>query len=281
VRLRARFSPDADDRFMTWALARGRIDTEGLAFDLASAPTDQLNELALRGEADVCAVSFGMWPALADRWLILPHGGSLGESYGPMLITCEPRRLAELAGLRVAVPGTTTTAWLVLRMIAPDLQPVVIPIVPYERIFEALARGEVDAGLVIHEGRLTYAAQGFHAVVDIGQWWAEESGGLPLPLGANVIRADLPEEVRERASRVLRASIRYGLDHQDEAIRDLLAEGGGALTTPESLRTYLGMYANERTFDYGADGLEAVDALFRRAFAAGLLPAPATARWAT
>ncbi len=274
--LRAWFSPDADDRFMTWGLSR--IDREGLTFDLHTAPTDELNEIALRGEADVCAVSFGIVPRLADRWLLLPHGGSLGEGYGPVLITRERASLADLSGKRVAVPGTTTTAWLVLQLIVRNLAPVVIPIVPYERIFDALRQGEVDAGLVIHEGRLTYAAQGFHAVVDLGEWWAEATGGLPLPLGANVIRADLPEDVRQRASRVLRASIRYGLDHLDEAIADLLA-GGGALKTAAELKTYLGMYANERTYDYGADGVAGVEALFQRAAAVALATRPHL-RWA-
>ncbi len=277
MNLIAWFSPDADDRFMTWAIRQDRIDAEGLAFDLRTAPTDVLNEIALRGEADVCAVSFGMWPKLAERWLILPHGGSLGEGYGPLVITPGPARLGDLAGKRIAVPGTTTTAWLVLRLIAPDLEPVVIPIVPYARIFDALRSGEVDAGLVIHEGRLTYAAQGFHAVVDLGAWWATETGGLPLPLGANVIRADLDPEVRARASRVLRRSIRYGLDHVDEAIADLLREGC-ALDTPQALKTYLGMYANERTFDYGEAGVLAVSELFRRA--ADLTGAEPEIRWA-
>jgi 1,4-dihydroxy-6-naphthoate synthase len=271
MKLRVFCSPDADDLFMMWALTEGRVDPRGDSYDVALAPTDELNRIAARGEAEVCAISFGSWPDLADRWLLLPHGGSMGEGYGPVVIANKPVSIADLPALRLAVPGLNTTAWMVLRMISGTVTPVVIPIVPYARIFDALRANEVDAGLVIHEGRLTWEEQGFHKVVDLGEWWAAQTG-LPLPLGANAIRADLPTGDVLRISSVLRESIRYGLDHREEAIRWLLARGG-ALRAYEDVDRYLSMYANERTFDYGPEGRRGIEALFERAAAAGILPA--------
>jgi 1,4-dihydroxy-6-naphthoate synthase len=272
-------SPDADDRFMMWAITEGHLDTGRYRFEVHQEPTDLLNARAIRGDADVCAFSFGSWPAIADRWLLLPHGGSMGEGYGPVVVARTPLEPAALAQVRVAVPGLNTTAYLVLRLLAGDVQPVVIPIVPYARIFDALAAGEVDAGLVIHEGRLTYAAHGLHRVVDLGVWWSERTGGLPLPLGGNAIRADLPPEDVAAISAILRDAIRYGLDHREQAIAWLL-DTGCALPDAASVDEYLRMYANERTWSYGDAGRAGITALFAEAAAVGALPAVPPLRWA-
>lgn len=249
-------SPDADDLFMMWALTEGHLATPGYRFHVQTVDTDGLNRLAEGDGPHVCALSTAWYPQVAARYQLLPHGGSMGEGYGPVVVARERLPLSSLADQPVAVPGLRTTAYHVLRLIAP-ISPVVIPITPYARIFDALRSGEVAAGLVIHEGRLTFEREGFVALVDIGEWWRDHTGGLPLPLGANAIRRDLgPARIAE-ISAILRASIRYGLDHRDAAIAWLAARGG-ALTSPESLDRYLGMYANERTFDCGPDGREAI-----------------------
>lgn len=255
-------SPDADDLFMMRALLEERIDTGRYRFEITSAPTDALNRIASTGEGpDVVALSIAHYPRVAQTYQLLPHGGSMGEGYGPVLVTPSPTSLDALKGQPVAVPGLTTTAWMVLQMIL-DAQPVVVPITPYGRIFEALRAGEVRAGLIIHEGRLTYEAEGMHAVIDIGVWWAEQTGGLPLPLGGNAIRRDL--EDKAEVSALLKASIAHALADRDAAIDWLIAKGS-ALRSREQVGTYLDMYANGRTLDYGDAGREGIRELFRRA----------------
>jgi len=268
--VRCAISPDADDLFMFRALMLGLIPTEGLDLDIVTADTDALNKMASgAADYDVNAISIAWYPHLADTWQLLPHGGSVGRAYGPIVVAPRPMEVEDLRGLRIAVPGLTTTAWLVLSLIT-DFEPVVVPIVPPERVFEALAEGRVDAALLIHEGRLTFKDHGLHGVLDIGQWWHDETG-LPLPLGGNVIRRSLGADRIATTSRVLRASIQHGLDHRDEAIAWLL-ERGGVLQDAAAVDRYLGMYANQDTLDYGADGRRAVDELLRRGAAAGLLP---------
>ncbi len=268
-------SPDADDLFMMWALTEGHLDTGGWTVHVDTSPTDDLNRLA-SGESppDVAALSIAHYPAVAHRYQLLPHGGSMGEGYGPVVVAPQPMTLDALRQARIAVPGLTTTAWMTLQLIlGPQARstPVVTPIVPYRRIFDALNAGEVDAGLIIHEGRLTFEDEGMHRVLDVGQWWAQDTRGLPLPLGANTIRRDLPEAHIARISHLLRESIRYALDHRDEAIAWLLARGG-ALRSAERIDRYLDMYANRRTLDYGAEGRASIQTFFTRAVAAGLLP---------
>ncbi|MFT4622806.1 MAG: 1,4-dihydroxy-6-naphthoate synthase [Myxococcota bacterium] len=270
-----RCSPDADDLFMMRALLEGLIDTGTYRFTIDTSPTDALNRHASEGPTDVVALSFGHYPAVADTYQLLPHGGSMGEGYGPVVIAREPLSIGDLSGKRVAIPGLTTSAWAVLQMIAPELQPVVIPIVPYARIFDALREGTVDAGLVIHEGRLTYADQGFHSVVDIGEWWSDETGGLPLPLGANTIRRELGETVIGEVSALLFESIRHALEDRESAIEWLIARGS-ALGTPERVSQYLDMYANHRTLDYGPAGRAGIREFYARAVRAGALAAPPT-----
>jgi 1,4-dihydroxy-6-naphthoate synthase len=272
VKISLAVSPDADDQFMVRALLDGLVPTGGHRFEITSSPTDALNRIASGDDGpDVLAVSIAHYPICAGRYQLLPHGGSMGEGYGPVIVSREPLRT--LHGARLAVPGLTTTAWLVTRLLlGADVQPapVVVPIAPHERVFEALDRGEVDAALLIHEGRLTYADRGLHRVMELGESWAARSGGLPLPLGGNVIRRGLGEDTIREVSALLRASIAHGLDHLDDAVAWLLARGG-PLTTAAQVRQYLSMYANARTLDYGPQGREAIRALFRDAAAAGLI----------
>ena len=274
TRIRARISPDADDLFMFRALLLGLVDDGGLAWDITTADTDALNRVA-QGETvvhlpDVSAISIAWYPTLSAEWQLLPHGGSVGRGYGPVVVAPEPLEPSALRGLRIGVPGTTTTAYTVLRLFT-DFEPVVVPIVPPERSFQAVENGEVDAILLIHEGRLTFRERGLHLVLDIGQWWESETG-LPLPLGGNAIRRGLGTDVIRRASDAMRQSIRHGLEHRDDAIEWLLARGPGPLKTPADVDHYLSLYANEDTLDYGDDGRRAIQELISRGQAAGLLP---------
>ncbi|MEN0061806.1 MAG: MqnA/MqnD/SBP family protein [Myxococcota bacterium] len=271
--IRLRCSPDADDLFMMRALLERRIDTGDYAFEIDTEPTDALNQLASDpGAPEVVALSIAHYPAVAHRYQLLPHGGSLGEGYGPVIVG----KTSSLPSgkLRMGVPGLSTTAWLVTRMWLgdrlADIEPVVIPIEPYSRTFEAVHQGEVDTALIIHEGRLTYEDEGLRSIVDIGEWWASDTDGLPLPLGGNAIRRDLDAATIQEVSDLLRRSIADALDHRDEAIAWLLARGG-ALKTEARVSQYLDMYANQRTLDYGEAGREGVRRLFERAVAAGFL----------
>lgn len=270
--IRVLCSPDADDLFMFRALMLGLIDPGPFDWDIETRDTDALNRIASSDPPDVSAVSIGYYPHIADQWQLLPHGGSVGDGYGPVVISKEPMGLSDLAGKRVAIPGETTTAWLVLRLIAPDVIPTVVPITPYQAIFEALDAGEVDAGLVIHEGRLTYPDLGFHKVVDIGEWWKTQTG-LPLPLGGNVIRRALGPDRIAQASEIMRLGIQHALDNRQESIQWLLSKGG-ALPDSERVSEYLDMYANAETIGYSERARQGLVELYRRAHLAGLLPEP-------
>lgn len=280
MKLRCAISPDADDLFMFRALLEGLIDTQGLDFEIVSRDTDLLNRMAGDDGPDVTAISIAHYPAVAANYQLLAHGGSVGRGYGPLVVTrpevlaaavTKGQRASELLrGRRIAVPGLTTTAALVLRLITP-FEPVTIPIFPTHLQFDALRAGEVDAALIIHEGRLTYGEEGFVQLLDIGAWWYQETG-LPLPLGGNVIRRNLGRDVIDIADRVIRASIAHGLAHRDDAIDWLLARGG-TLKTRHAVDTYLSLYANQDTVDYGADGREAIRELLRRGAAAGWINA--------
>jgi 1,4-dihydroxy-6-naphthoate synthase len=275
--VRVAASPDADDRFMVWALATGRLATPGYTWSFEHHPTDVLNTLGDRADLDVLALSMAAWPGLAGRWRILPHGGSMGEGYGPVVVATTPRSLSSLSGRPVAIPGETTTAWSVLRMLV-DAVPVHTPITPYALAFDRLRAGEVDAALLIHEGRLTWQAEGFHAVVELGQAWREIAGERPLPLGINAIRASLAPADQAAISRHLRDAIAYGLAHREDAIAWLL-DHGSSLREAGQLRTYLDMYANARTLDYGDAGRDAVSFYLQKGSEVGLWAAVA-ADWA-
>lgn len=280
-RIRLAYSVDADDAFMFHALRTGSIDTGGLTFAHRRGDTAELNALAAAEGADVVAVSAGAYPAFAEKYLLLPHGASVGRGFGPVVVAREPISLAGLAGKRVGIPGLTTTAWLVLRLMQPDLMPVVVPIVPFARVFEALEQGEIDAALLIHEGRLLYEARGFCLIAELGQWWLANTG-LPLPLGVNVIRRALGPRTVAAVSAVLREAIAYALVHREQVIRNLVGEDRGdkALAQAELLDRYLGMYANDDTLRMAADVRQAIELLFERARAAGLLSASAPVDWA-
>ena len=269
------FSPDSDDIFMFWPLLNGKVDREGLSFVADRADTETLNTRAegVAGEADVIAVSIAQYARVAKEYLLLPHGMSVGRGYGPVLVANEERTLASLAGKKIAVPGLRTTAYLVLRLLLADFEPVVVPISPYARSFEVLKSGEVEASLLIHEGRLFYEREGTKKVVDMGEAWAAATGGLPLPLGGNAIRRDLGPKLVEQVSRICRTSIRWALDNKKEVAEALLA----AETRKDvgldaaSLDRYLNMYANADTAEAPADVRRALDELFARGRAAGLI----------
>ena len=270
-------SPDSDDAFMFYGLRAGAVDTEGLSYRHELADIETLNRRALRGELAITAVSFHAYAYLADRYVLLPHGASFGDGYGPCVVARRdpdaPRTLTALAGRRVAIPGALTSAALALRLYAPAAETVVIP---FDRVGEAVTRSEVDAGVVIHEGQLTWKDEGFHLVADLGVVWKEETG-LPLPLGGNAVRKDLGEETIGKISRGLGRSIAYALAHREEALTDAMRFARGL--PREKADRFVGMYVNEWTLGYGAAGREAVRLLLERGFAAGVLPARVTPEW--
>jgi 1,4-dihydroxy-6-naphthoate synthase len=273
--IRLAFSPDSDDIFMFWALLNGKVDAGDLAFVHERADTESLNMRAARGDVDVIAISFARYADIAHDYVLLASGASVGRGYGPVLVTT-PERLAPLegfAGKRIGVPGLKTTAYLVLRLLLPEFEPVVLPISPYARAFEAVRAGEVDAALLIHEGRLTFEREGLAAIVDVGDGWSRLTGGLPLPLGGNAIRRALGPDVIARASRACRASIAWALEHRDEVVDALLtAESRADVGLDRAmLSRYLDMYANADTLDLSPDARRAVAELFARARAAGIV----------
>lgn len=267
--IRLAHSPDADDAFMFYALAEGKILTGERTYVHELADIETLNQRALRGELDVTAVSFHAYAHLTDRYVLLPHGASVGDRYGPRLVSREPvpgDPKTAARGRRIAVPGKLTTAFLALRLYQPDFEPVVLP---FDQIEDAVLAGSADLGLLIHEGQLTYRTQGLHLWADLGEWWFGETG-LPLPLGGNVIRRALGADLLRAVSRDLRASIAFGLEHRDDALRYALrfARGLDRATTDR----FVGMYVNQFTLDYGERGRRAVETLLERGARAGLVP---------
>jgi 5,8-dihydroxy-2-naphthoate synthase len=279
-------SPDSDDAFMFYALAEGRVDTEGLAFSHELSDIESLNRRAMAGELAVTAVSFHAYAHLADRYLLLPHGASFGDGYGPVVVARDAalegaaqdaalegaadravsREAIASGEVPVASPGPWTTAALALQLWAPG---VTMRPMPFDRIQDAVAGGEIAAGLLIHEGQLTFADEGLREIVDLGRWWKQETG-LPLPLGGNVVRRDLGPERIGRISRALSRSIEYGLAHRDDALDHAMRYARG-LDRSKADR-FVGMYVNEWTRGYGEAGREAVQTLLDRGFEAGLLP---------
>jgi 5,8-dihydroxy-2-naphthoate synthase len=281
VTLRLGFSPDSDDLFMFWPLLQGHVPSGGYRFDHLRADTQALNRMAESGDLDVVAISIAAYPSVADRYQLLPHGGSVGRGYGPVLVAKEPASLTALAGKAVAVPGEGTTAYLVLRLLLADFRPVLVPISPYSKVFDALRAGKVDAALLIHEGRLTYEQEGFAPVVDIGRAWTDLTG-LPLPLGGNVIRRGLGIDAIASISSLLRQSIAWALGHRDQLIGEILQRETrvDVPLTRELLDRYLDMYANTDTLEYPDDARRAVAELIRRGSAAGLLRDVGPVDWA-
>ncbi len=266
------FSADSDDIFMFWALLNARIDTGMYDFVVERGDTQVLNERAARGDIDVIAVSIARYAAIANEYMLLPHGASVGRGYGPALVAKGPRSLESLRGARIGVPGLTTTAYWALRIVFPEFDPVVLPIVPFSRAFEAVANDEVDAALLIHEGRLTFEDAGLHMVADLGVLWTDATG-MPLPLGGNAIARQLGSKHIEAISKLCRASIVYALTHRGEVMAALLSEEARAdlSLSRERLDRYLAMYANEDTRATAPDVKVAIADLFTRARAAGLI----------
>jgi 1,4-dihydroxy-6-naphthoate synthase len=266
-------SPDADDAFMFWALAAGRIDTDGRRYVHELGDIESLNRRALGGELEVTAVSFHAYAYLADRYALLAHGASLGDRYGPRLVSRAPRPADPRAALAqpdvvVAVPGELTTAFLTLRLYQPATRHVVVP---FDEIEQYVAAGHAHAGLLIHEGQLTFADRGLHLWADLGAWWHDETG-LPLPLGGNVVRRDLGRALMQDIACDLKASVQYGLSHRAEALAHASAYSRGL--DPARTDRFVAMYVNEYTVDYGATGRRAVAELLARAHRAGLVAAP-------
>lgn len=259
-------SPDSDDAFMFYALAAGKIDTEGLIYVHELQDIESLNQRARRAELEVTAVSIHAYAYLTDRYALLPHGASVGDRYGPRLVATRPLTRGDLGGRRIAIPGALTTAYLVLTLYQPDF--VAVP-TPFDRIEDAVASGDVDAGILIHEGQLTYADRGLHLIADMGLWWHSQTG-LPLPLGGNVVRKDLGQPLIGMISRHLRASIAYGLGHRDDALSHAMQYARGLETARAD--AFVGMYVNDWTLDYGERGRAAVRELLSRGVTAGIIP---------
>lgn len=262
-------SPDSDDAFMFYALATGKIPTGSREYVHELQDIETLNQRALNSELDVTAVSIHAYAYLTDSYALLPHGSSMGDRYGPCLVATRPVEgdaSEALRGKRVAIPGTLTTAALALRLFQPDFEPVVTP---FDQIEDAVRSGSVDAGILIHEGQLTYGDLGLHLWLDTGVWWHEETG-LPLPLGGNAIRRDLGEDLLPLVSADLRASIVHGLEHREDALAHAMQYARG-LDVAAADR-FIGMYVNDYTVDYGRDGRRAVQLLLDRGAEAGIIP---------
>ena len=261
-------SPDSDDAFMFYALASGKIDTEGLTYVHELQDIETLNQRALRGELEVTAVSIHAYAYLSDRYALLPHGASMGDRYGPRLVARQPMTREEIRGKRIAIPGPLTSAYLALRLFEPDFTPVPTP---FDQIEDGVANGSVDLGLLIHEGQLTYSDRGLHLIQDLGAWWFDGTG-LPLPLGGNVVRKDLGDEMSRKISRHLRDSIAYGLEHRAGALDHAMQYARGLERSKAD--TFVGMYVNDWTLDYGDRGRRAVRLFLERGVESGVIPRP-------
>jgi 1,4-dihydroxy-6-naphthoate synthase len=267
--IRLAHSPDSDDAFMFYGLAAGKIDTGNRRYEHELQDIETLNQRALKGKLDVTAVSIHAYAYLAERYALLPHGSSMGDRYGPRLVATAPPPRDPRQGIRrrrVAIPGTLTTAALALRLYQPEFEAVVVP---FDRIEQAVVGGDVDAGVLIHEGQLTYDRDGLHLWVDMGEWWHGETG-LPLPLGGNAVRRDLGDELIAAISRDLKASIVYGLEHREEALTHAMQYVRGL--DRATADAFVGMYVNDYTVDYGETGRRAVRLLLERGADAGIIP---------
>jgi 1,4-dihydroxy-6-naphthoate synthase len=266
-------SPDSDDAFMFYGLATHKVRTPGLRFTHTLCDIETLNQKARDGVYDVTAISFHAYPYIQDKYALMACGGSVGEGYGPMVVSPRPFTASEVKKVRVAVPGKLTTAYLALQLFAPGIE---TEVVPFDQIIPQVLEGKYEAGLIIHEGQLTYDKSGLHRVVDLGRWWLKITG-LPLPLGGNAIRRELGPELMAAVCVALRESIQYGLEHREEALayamqfaRDL---------DVQQADKFVGMYVNERTLDYGVDGREAVRRLLDMGHKAGIIGPEARVDW--
>src|SRR5262249_30185929 len=287
-RITVAHSPDSDDAFMFYGLASGDVDTGGIEVDQVLTDIETLNRAAFEGKYKVTAVSFHAFAHHADTYALLPHGASMGDNYGPIVVArhdgpasapAESDRgygeASLVKGRTIAIPGTLTTAYLALKLYEPQFEHVVVP---FDQIEDYVARGNADAGLLIHEGQLTYHEHGLRKIVDLGEWWAQRTGGLPLPLGGNIIRRDLGGDTVSQVSKLLHDSIEHALTHRKEAV-DYAQQFGRGLDK-ERTDKFVGMYVNDLTLGYGERGRKAVERLMTEAFEKGLIPRPVPVEFA-
>jgi 1,4-dihydroxy-6-naphthoate synthase len=266
-------SPDSDDAFMFYGLATNKVRTPGLKFTHTLCDIETLNQKAREGVYDVSAISFHAYPYVQDKYALMGCGGSVGEGYGPMVVSPRPFTQSEIKTKRIAIPGTLTTAYLALQLFAPGVE---TEVVPFDQIIPQVLEGKYEAGLIIHEGQLTYDKSGLHRIVDLGRWWQKVTG-LPLPLGGNAIRRALGPELMSAVTAALRESIQYGLEHREEALAYAMQFARDLDT--QSADKFVGMYVNERTLDYGPDGREAVRRLLDMGHKAGIIGPEAKVDW--
>jgi len=259
-------SPDSDDAFMFYGLARGGVPTGGLEVAHVLTDIETLNRHAQEGRHEVTAISFHAYPYVADKYALMPCGGSIGDGYGPLLVAREPLDPRRIAGTTVAVPGTLTSAYLALQLFAPG---VATRVVAFDRILDEVREGRADVGLIIHEGQLTYGGQGLHKVLDLGVWWKDETG-LPLPLGGNAVRRDLGPELMARLTRLVRESVRHSLAHRAQALEYAMGFARGM--DPGVADRFVGMWVNEMTLEMGERGRRAVQTFLDRGQASGVIP---------
>ena len=273
MRITVAHSPDSDDAFMFYGLASGAVNVPGIEVDQVLADIETLNRAAFEGKYEVTAVSFHAYTHLVDRYALLPHGASMGDKYGPILVAKKPLKATEGSGalknLKIGIPGKLTSAYLTLQMFDPDFH---AEIMPFDAIQQAVVDGKVDAGLLIHEGQLTYEADGLQKVVDLGEWWFARTGGLPLPLGGNIIRRDLGPELMRRVSTMLHDSIAHALNNRAAAVEYAQTYGRGLDRADTD--TFVGMYVTQLTLDYGTRGRAGLERFFAEAYEKKLIPQP-------
>jgi len=267
TRITVAHSPDSDDAFMFFGLASGNVDSGGIVVDQVLADIETLNRAAFDGKYEVTAVSFHAYAHLVDKYALLPHGASMGDKYGPIVVARQDSATKGVKGNRIAIPGTLTTAYLALRIYEPDFEFVVVP---FDQIQQAVLEGKAEAGLLIHEGQLTYQDEGLRKIVDLGEWWSERTGGLPLPLGGNIIRRDLGPLMIAKVSKMLHDSIAYALSHREEAVEYALQFGRGL--DRDKTDRFVGMYVNDLTLAYGDRGRAGLERLMADAYERGLIP---------
>jgi 1,4-dihydroxy-6-naphthoate synthase len=259
-------SPDSDDAFMFYGMATNKVRVPGVKFTHTLCDIETLNRKALEGFYDITAISFHAYPYIQDKYAVMPTGGSVGEGYGPMIVASRNIPVDEVTKLKIAVPGTMTTAYLALKLFAPD---AITEVVPFDQIIPRVLEGKYEAGLIIHEGQLTYGKEGLHRIVDMGKWWRDLTG-MPLPLGGNVIKRDLGSELTLECCKALRDSIQYALDNREEALQYAM-QFARDLDVQQADK-FVGMYVNERTLDYGKDGREAISKLLDMGYERGIIP---------